>query len=336
MGATFSKKLIDKVPSIKRKLTGTSFYSFLRDRLFLSEQKKEKRIERKCGEKGMVDYCKKWFKSSTGFELDLNNPTTICEKQQWIKFYDWSEEKVNLSDKYLVRKYIANIIGDKYLIPLITIDGKDNFEDANQIDFNKLPKKFVLSCNHGSSMTIVIHDKDKLSKSKIRSIKHRLNRWLRISIAYVNAFDFIYKGIKPRIIITEYLENKEGDLFDYKVMCFNGEPKYIWVDSSRFSNHHRTVYDLDFEKLPFKCNKYQSDDHEKPACLGELLSLAKILCKGFKFIRTDFYCINNRIYFGELTFNSGAGKELFYPLEYNKIIGEQLELGQPHKFLEGE
>lgn len=325
MSAERFRRLIGKTKTLKKRLRNTSLYYYLRDRLFLKEQKKEKRIEKKYGLAGMIKYCKKWYKSATGFQLDLDNPKTFTEKQQWLKFFDKNNKiKTVCSDKYLVRDFIKNTIGEDYLVPLISIDGTDFFENANLINFDKLPNQFVLSCNHGSSMTIVVDDKASLTRRKIKTIKKQLNRWLQIDISYVNAFDFVYKGIKPGIIITKYLQDKSGSLNDYKVLCLNGKPKYIWIDSDRFTGHKRATYDLEFNKQPFNFNRYPVSDHDKPVNFDKMISLAKKMCANFKLLRVDFYNIDGKIYFGELTFNTGAGKELIYPLEYNEIIGNQL------------
>lgn len=326
MSAESFKKALSKSNFIKRTMKKTRFYSSFKDHLFLKEQKKEKKIEEKYGLPGMIDYCKKWYKTATGYELDLDNPQTFTEKQQWLKFYDQSPLKVKCSDKYLVREFVKEKIGEEYLVPLISIDGVDKFDNANDIDFNKLPNSFVLSCNHGSSMTIVIPDKTKLNKQKIKSIKKQLNKWLQIDVAYVNAFDFTYKGIKPAIIITKYLTNDNNDLKDYKIFCFNGNPTYIWIDSGRFDKHKRTVYDTNFNKAPFTYDKFPEGDFEKPDNLDEMFEIAKTLSSGFKLARVDLYNVNGKIYFGELTFNSGAGRDLIYPNEYNLIVGEQLNI----------
>ena len=328
MSAQFLKNVFDKLGPIKRKKKKGSLYYWLRDQAFLREQRKEKRIEAKRGLLGMIEYEKKWYKSATKQTLNLEDPKTFTEKQQWLKFYDQDPRKPIYSDKYLVRKHIEEIIGRQYLIPLISIDGVEFFEDAEKIDFNKLPNSFVLSCNHGSSMTILVKDKSKLSNKHIKRIKKQLNRWLTIELAYVNSFDFTYKGIKPGIIISQYLEDNSGSLCDYKFMCFNGRPEFFWIDSDRFSSHKRGTYSLGFEKLPFSFNEYQKGEYQRPENLELMIELAKKLCKGFILVRIDFYNINGSIYFGEMTFNSEAGKEHIHPKEYNLILGEKLNIGK--------
>lgn len=324
MKAESFKRILSFSTPVKIFLRKTRFYSFVKDHIFLNEQKKEKKIEKKYGIDGMIKYCKKWYKTATGYELNLDNPVTFTEKQQWLKIYDQNQNKVTCSDKYAVREYVKKRIGEEYLVPLIRVDGADKFYNAFDIDFDKLPNQFVLSCNHGSSMTIVINDKSKLKSKDIKNIKKQLNRWLKIDVSYVNAFDFVYKGIKPCIIITEYLSNGNNDLKDYKFFCFNGEPKYMWIDSGRFNKHKRTVYDMSFNKMPFRYGKFLEEENKKPVAFEQMVILAKCLCKEFKLVRVDFYDVDGRIYFGELTFNSGAGRDLIYPNEYNIKLGEEL------------
>ncbi len=321
-----TKRVVDKFSTLRDFIKHSPFYMRFRDHCFFKEQRKEMKIEKKYGQKGMIEYCKKWYRRSTGETLDFDNPVTFTQKQQWIKFYDQNPIKTTLSDKYLVRSYISEKVGSKYLVPLITVDGNCCFDDAFKIDFDKLPNKFVLSCNHGTGMTIVVNDKSKLSKRKIIKIKKQLNRWLKINIAYLNAFDFIYKDIKPCILILEYLQDESGGLEDYKFMCIDGEPIFFWIDSGRFGKHKRTTYDLNFNETLFSINSYPKIKHSRPKQLEEMIDLARKLSKGLKLLRVDFYICNGHLYLGELTVNPSAGKEQFHPSKYNLIIGEKLKI----------
>lgn len=320
------KGKLNKSSFYKKKFKNSSLYFSMRYHRYLKEQKREKRIEQKYGLEGMVSYIKKWYKKATGYPLDLDNPKTINDKLAYLKIYDQSPLKVTCSDKYAVREYVANKIGKEHLIPLIKIDAKEQFFDANEIDFDKLPNQFVLSCNHGSGMTYVIDDKNRLSKRDIKIIKKRLNKWLKIDYAYVGGFDFVYKGIKPCIMISEYLSNNDNDLKDYKITCFNGEIKYFWIDSVRFKGHKRNIYDVNLNKPPFKVGYFEEGNELPPQNIDKLFEIARKLAKDFKFARIDLYDVNGRIYFGEITLNSGGGRELIYPIEYNEIIGKELNI----------
>lgn len=331
MFRTFGKRLFDKLHIIKKSVKKTNFYYSIRDHIFIREMRKEIRIENKNDFELKKNYVKKWYKQLTGIELNLEKPISLTEKQQWLKLYDDSEIKSYLSDKIKVRSYIEEKLGKQYLVPLIPIEGEYFFNDAKKIDFNKLPNSFVIACNHGSSMTIVVENKNNLSKRNIKNIKKRLNRWLRIDPTYIGAFDYTYKDIEPKIMITKYLTNNKKPINDLKIMCFNGKPVFLWIDSDRFTSHKRTVFNLDGTKADFCINNYKSTDCELPPNYKTMLSLAEKLCINFNFIRVDFYYTDSEIYFGELTFNSGGGVELPYPLKFNKILGDLLTLPKLNK-----
>ena len=274
-------------------------------------------------EKGL----KRWYKFKTGETLNLDNPKKLTEKQQWLKLHGVTPEIVMCTDKFLVREYIKKTIGSKYLIPIISINGKDHFYNAEEIDFNKLPNSFVIQCNHGSKMTLVIKDKSKLNNRKIKSIKKKLNKWMKINFCFYFGYEMIYKDIKPCIFITKFLENENG-LNDYKYMCFNGVPRYVWIDKDRFENHKRTTCNLDWTKAEFRMNTFEDlgNEFDIPLNSGEMEKVARILAKDFCFVRVDLYNIKGKIYFGELTFSSGGGVEFPYPKEYNLILGDMLKL----------
>lgn len=316
--------------SIKKFLKKTPFYYWIRDILFFCEIKKEKKIESKYGFDGIRKYVCKWYFRNTNKHLNLDDPKTLSEKQQWIKLYDTNQLMNQCADKIAVRRYIINRFPNMralHFLPLITIDGKSSFKNADDIDFSKLPNQFVVSCNHGSSMTVVIKDKSHLSKTKIKSIKTRLNRWLKMEIGYAGAFDFVYKNIEPRLFITKFLSDKNGELQDYKFLCFNGVVKYLWVDSDRFTNHRRTVFNLDFTKAGFKIDNYDDIiDVEKPKNFDQMIEIATALSTDFKFVRVDLYNVDGVIYFGELTFNTNGGIISANPEKYDYLLGDMLKL----------
>lgn len=323
---TSGKKFFDKFQNLKNHLKQSNIYYRVRDRIFFNEIKREKRIESKQDFELKKKYIEKWYKEMTGYELNLENPKTLTEKQQWLKLFDQNPLKNKCTDKIEVRKYIEKKIGAQYLVPLLENCGKKSFDNANEIDFDELPNQFVIACNHGSSMTIVVQDKSKLTKHKIKQIKANLNRWLKIEPAYIGAFDYVYKDIKPKIMITKFLTGKRGITCDYKILCFNGKPKYFWIDSDRFTSHKRKVYNLDKTDAKFNINKYEHSNEPLPSTFDKMIELASILCSDFLFVRVDFYEVDGKIYFGELTFNTGGGTELPYPIEYNEKLGNELSL----------
>ena len=276
-------------------------------------------LERNRNEKDFPKILKQWYKKRTGKNLNLGNPKTFNEKIQWLKLYDNSPLKTKLADKYLVREWIEEQIGSKYLIPLLGV-----WNNFDEIDFDKLPEKFVLKANHGSHWNIIVKDKSKLDKSKA---KKKFDKWMARDYAFKAGLELQYKGIKPKIIAEKFIEDTNGELNDYKIMCFNGEPKFVWVDCGRYSNHTKNIYDLDWNLQPFKMTySISKTPIARPENLDKMIELAKILCKDFAFVRVDFYNVDGKIYFGEMTFTSMSGTDKFEPEKYDLELGNMLTL----------
>lgn len=272
------------------------------------------------------------FEYSKNKQLDFNNPTTFTEKIQWLKLYDQDPRKGLYSDKYEVRTHIKTSIGEKYLNDLITIDGRDVFYDSKDIDFNKLPNQFVLKCSHASHFNYIIKDKSSLSKKDIKKIKKQLNKWLKIRYAFVNGLELQYELTKPSIIIEKYLSIAD-DLPDYKFFCFSGEVKFAWVDIGRYSGKHKRVIFNPYnpkELFNFQMggrDQFLSVDHlVLPNNYKEMLSIAEKLSEDFSFVRVDLYSVDEKIYFGELTFSSGSGFRCPDPKEKDVDLGEYITI----------
>ncbi len=253
-------------------------------------------------------YLKKWYKSRTGKELNLANPVYYNEKMQWLKLYDYSEEKSLLSDKYLAPQKIKQILGDNInIIPQLGV-----WDNANDINFEELPEKFVLKCNHGSGFNIVC---DRSHRLNIKKIRKQLNRWLKINYAFrKGSFELQYNHITRKIIAEKYIEELDGNLHDYKIHCFNGEPAFIEVIGNRDLTKHtgcELIYDFNWNRFKYQITTYKnySADIERPECLKLMYSIAKRLSEGFKYVRVDLYIIKGQIYFGEMTFTAGNGLE---------------------------
>ena len=262
---------------------------------------------------------KNWYLSSTGKVLDLEHPKTYNEKLQWIKLYESNPDKTRLSDKYLVREYVKEKIGEEYLVSLLGV-----WNSFEEIDFSKLPEKFALKANHGCGYNLIVLNKEELD---LKDVKQKVDSWLTTNFAYVN-LELHYKDIKPLIIAEEYIENEKEDLYDYKVWCFNGEPKYIMYLANRKKGLQMVFYDTEWKRMPFT---YSVDVYEgevpKPDNLEELLDISRKLSSGFNHVRVDFYRLNDGSYkFGEMTFTSAAGKAMWNPPEYDRILGDMLEL----------
>ncbi len=267
-------------------------------------------------------YLKILWRLKYGEKINLDNPQTLNEKLNWLKLNEFRPEFVKMVDKYEAKEYVASIIGREYIIP--TFGVWDNFDD---IDFSQLPDQFVMKCTHESGRVIICKEKSKLNLSKTRE---RINKSLSTNF-YLYGRELPYKYVKPRIIAEKYLTDESGwQLKDYKIFCFNGEPKFIEVDYDRYVKHKLNVYDLDWNFVDF----YMTSPNDKnvqiprPEKLDEMLNLARKLAKDLTFVRVDFYSIYDKIYFGELTHYPGSGFIDFHPAEYDLKLGEMLNINK--------
>ena len=268
-------------------------------------------------------YLKIIFRLRMGYKLDLDNPKTFSEKLQWLKLFNRKPEYTQMVDKYEVKNYVANIIGEEYIIP--TLGVWDRFED---IDFDKLPKQFVLKTTHdgGSYGIVICKDKDVFD---YKAAKKTINRSLR-RCSYKVMREWPYKNVKRRIIAEEFIETDNGELKDYKLFCFNGIPRYCQVIAGRETDI-TTIdwYDREWNHQHFhepKDYPFSEKGHGRPSCLSEMWNLAAQLSQGQPFLRVDFYEINNTVKFGELTFFPTSGFGGFYPVEWDYIFGSWIEL----------
>ncbi len=288
--------------------------------------KKPRKLVRVLGDKKLFNwipdplYLKLVYWTETGQKLNLENPKSYNEKIQWIKLYDRRPEYSTYADKYAVRNYIASTIGEEYLIPLLGV-----YESVEEIPWDEFPEQFVLKCTHGSGSNILCMDKSKLD---INSAKKKLEKWMKKNWYWFGR-EWAYKNIKPRIICEKFMVDESGiELKDYKIFCFNGKAKIIQVDYGRFTNHKRNLYDTEWQYIPASI-KLPTDPNvviKKPSKLETMLKLAEILAKDYPHVRVDFYSINDKIYFGELTFYHGSGFEKFEPEEFGLTMGNLIEL----------
>ncbi len=265
-------------------------------------------------------FVKLFYFTYIGKKLDLSNPEGFNEKLQWLKLYDRKDEYSDLTDKLKVRKYVADKIGEEHLVPLLGI-----WDSAGQIEIDKLPDKFVLKCNHDSASVVICTDKEKFNLEKAQK---KLRKALRVDYYYVGR-EYNYHNIVRKIIAEQYLSNEsDGGLTDYKFFCFDGEPKFIQVDTGRFSDHVRNFYTMDWEYINVSYGKPNSINAiiPKPEVFSEMVEYAKILSKGFVHVRVDFYCTGNHVYFGEMTFHHGGGAMIISPEYYDKVWGTYCKL----------
>lgn len=258
-------------------------------------------------------------------KLNLKTPKSFNEKLQWLKLYDRNPKYCNLADKYLVREFVKETIGEQYLVPLIAV-----YDNADEINWDNLPSKFVLKCNHASGRNIICNNKKYLN---IIKAKNELNKWINQNFFW-HGREWVYKNIKPRIVAEKLLGQNGEILLDYKFMCFNGEPKCMFVCSERYSDDGLKVdfYDMNWNHMPFE-RQYKNSKNTllKPKGFDKMVELSRTLSNEIPFVRVDFYDIDGKIYFGELTFFPGNGMEEFTPKYYDELLGSWIEL--PHKLI---
>jgi len=269
-------------------------------------------------------YLKYQYKKVFGRKLDLKNPQTFNEKIQWLKLYDRNPAYHNMVDKYEAKEIVAKIIGEEYIIP--TLGVWDKFDD---IDFNLLPNQFVLKCTHDAASTVICKDK---SSFDIEKAKRKITAAQKIDYYRYENRQWAYKGIKPRIIAEEYLEDEEktGELEDYKFLIFNQKHRCSFVCSNRNTKEglNVTFFDEKWEMMPFE-RHYKTDSNVlKPRLYLKMVELSERIAQYVNnpFVRVDLYEINGKIYFGEITFYPGGGVEEFTPEKWDYVLGSWIKL----------
>lgn len=261
-------------------------------------------------------YIRIQYRLRTGKKLNLSCPRLYNEKMQYFKLHCHDDQYHALSDKCEVREWVKSKIGDKYLTKVYGV-----YNTAEEIPFEALPEKFVMKLTNGSGFNYIC---EKKTDEEIKKIKQRFHMWLKLDF-YMLGREWIYKGIKNRILCEEYLDSgSQYGLIDYKVFCFDGIPKLIQVDFDRFSDHKRNFYTPDWDFID-ETVAYPNDrnaDISMPPTLGEMLEAAGRLSQGFQQVRVDFYSIGNRLIFGEMTFSHGAGYLRFDSEEFEQKMGD--------------
>lgn len=258
------------------------------------------------------------YKAWTHKTLHLNPPITFNEKIQWLKLNDRKEIYSKLVDKYEVREYISKKLGEQYLVPILGV-----WENEEDIDFTKLPNQFVIKPTHTSGNVYICRNKNELNEGEL---KKTLHNWLEREYYWGNR-EWPYKNVKPRLIAEKMIDS---DIVDYKFYCFNGKPEMLYL--SKGLEDHSTAaisfFDMNLKKLPFGRSDYRPFDTEveKPNNFDEMVKIATELSEGFKFVRIDLYSVDGKIYFSEITLHPCAGYMPFDPEEYDKILGDMIDL----------
>lgn len=250
----------------------------------------------------------------------LRNPRTFNEKLQWLKLHDHNPIYTTMVDKVRVKEYVTSLAGAKYIIPNLGI-----WNNAEEIDFDILPDRFVIKCNHDSHGVIVVNDK---GKTNLEAVREKLRKRLQVD-GYAYGREWPYKDVERKILAEKFIEGDSGELIDYKVHCFGGEPKFILVCQDRFSDSglKEDFYDIGWELMDVRRpNVGHGTPVKRPDELDEMLELARLLSKGVPFLRTDFYYTQGKILFGELTFFPASGFQRFVPDRYDRLFGDWIEL----------
>lgn len=262
--------------------------------------------------------------------MDFDNPQTFCEKLQWLKIHDRNPEYTTMVDKYAVKDYVKEVIGEQYIIPTI-----GQWHSPEDIEWDKLPNQFVLKTTYGGGSFGVIICKDKSKFDRVKAVK-QLNRSLLLR-KFGNPYrEHPYDNVPQRIIAETFMEDikadgtKSTDLNDYKFYCFNGEPKYCQVIRDRSLKETIDFYDIEWNHQEFvglnPAVEHGLTPVEKPQRLSEMVSICKKLSERIPFARIDLYEISGKIYFGEITFYPASGLGRFNPAEWDTRLGTLISL----------
>ncbi len=265
-------------------------------------------------------YLKLVYRGEIGKKLNLKNPKTYNEKLQWLKLHDRKPLYRRIVDKYEVKRYVSDIIGEEYIIPTLGV-----WDTVEEIPFDTLPNQFVLKCTHDSGSVVICKDKNELN---IEDAKKKLSRSLKRTIFWFGR-EWPYKDLKPRIIAEKLLGDGKTPMNDYKVLCFHGEPKLIEVHAGRGTdNHTQDFYTTDWIRTDIEqtCEPMAVEAIPAPIPLKKILELSRLLSKNFIHIRVDWYVEKEKIYFGELTFFDGSGFAKFEDEKWDEMMGDWIRL----------
>ena len=269
-------------------------------------------------------YLKMKFRHAMGYKLNLKDPKTFSEKLQWLKLYDRRPEYTVMVDKVKAKEYVASVLGEEYVIPTLGV-----WEDPDDIDFDKLPERFVLKCNHNSGTGMFIC-KDK-SKMDVEKVKAELRKGLKENYFKKNR-EWPYKNVPRRILAEKYIDPAppKTDLPDYKWYCFDGEPMYCQVIQERSTEETIDIFDTNWKHQAFVGLNPRAENAEilpaRPANLETHISIARELSKGMPFSRIDLYETGETTYFGEVTLFPASGMGKFRPNQYNELLGQMIKL----------
>ena len=267
-------------------------------------------------------YLQLFYFATTGNFINFKNPVGYNEKLQWLKIHDKHPEYGPLVDKLAVRNHIEKVLGKEYLFPLLGY-----WDSFDAIDFSSLPEQFVLKCNHDSGSTKIIKNKSLLSHDEMEELRKHFSKRLKRDFFFAGR-EYPYKGIKPYIMAEKFMvDDNKPDITDYKFFCFNGIAKIVMVVTDRQTDCRFDYFDMDFKHLDIIDHCPQSEKPiKKPICFDKMKTIASNLSKGMRTVRMDFYEIGGQIYFGEYTFFSGGGFDLYVQPEWERQLGDWIDL----------
>ncbi len=278
----------------------------------------------------------RWSPKEMGYSLDLKTPKGFNEKLQWLKLHNRNPLYTIMADKYAAKAYVAEKIGWAHIIPVLG----GPWQSADEIDFDALPEQFVLKCNHDCGSVVVCTDKRTLDRAAVRK---KMNEALGRNYFW-SSREWPYKNIEPCIFAEQYMEDTNSSastaqgLVDYKFYCFNGEPKFFYLGFANMVDGVKRDQ-LSFKNLDWTPAEFYRKDHEqfpftleKPREWARMVEIAKSLSAGIPFVRVDLFCINEQIYFSELTFSPGGGLGRFYPDEWERRMGDWIDLSSAYEF----
>lgn len=262
-------------------------------------------------------YLIKLYKRRLGTVLNLDNPKSFNEKNNWRKLYDRNPIYTKIVDKYLVKEFVENRVGCSHTFKLLGV-----WDNPKAIDLATLPKEFVLKVNHAGGV-IVCRDKAMFDFNKA---KKELAHGLKINYFCISR-EWPYKNVKRKIIAEQYMGE---NLTEYRNFCFNGHVKYILVSENKSSENGRKpqpnfcgCYDTNWQKTDMELNHPSINKViNKPINYDEMVKIAEALSKDISFVRVDCYIIDNNVYVGEMTFFPYGGFMLFKDEKWNLLLGD--------------
>lgn len=276
-------------------------------------------------------FIERMYKAYEGKQINLECPKELNEKIQWLKLYNRNPIYTTLSDKVLVKKYVAKMIGNEYVIPTIGV-----WKNVEDINFDKLPPKFVIKCNHNSGTGMYIC-KNKQNMD-IKLVKHNLLVGMKEDY-FLRGREWVYKNIPRRIIAEKLLENGDGSpIVDYKFYCYGGVPRYFMYSigeaSHNVKNHKFNMNGQSIDNLFKKKPTIEANRITLPSNLDKMIEIVEVLCNNEQHVRIDMYNVNNRIYFGEMTFYSGMGFINILDNDYRELMASYIDINKIRKCIE--